>query len=184
MAFCAAVNDGPYQSTSANFRQIQQLSIPIDLLFRAAVMFSRVPLKSVMHRRRILAYGEDILVISTRAMILSRAGYDVIYTTRISELIPLLRGIFFDMLLVGDSMRTPENVRLVKRLREHFPALPIVMVQDEKEDRDPWSTAFVSSSPEQMLISIGVVLEEHSRKAVTSEEIPPQEKVMHTAAGR
>ncbi len=122
-------------------------------------MFSPVTLKSVMHRRRILAYGEDILVISTRAMILSRAGYDVIYTTHISELIPLLRGIFFDMLLVGDSMRTPENVRLVKRLREHFPALPIVMVQDEKEDRDPWSTAFVSSSPEQMLISIGVVLE-------------------------
>jgi DNA-binding NtrC family response regulator len=137
-----------------------------------------------MHRRRILAYGEDTLVISTRAMILSRAGYDVSHTTRASELVPLLRGIFFDMLLVGDSLRTPENVRLVKRLREHFPKLTIMTVQDEKEDRDPWSTAFVSSSPEQMLIAIPAVLEESSRKPVATEEIPPQEKVMHTTAGR
>ena len=137
-----------------------------------------------MHRRRILAYGEDTLVISTRAMILSRAGYDVTHTTRASELLPLLRGIFFDMLLVGDSLRTPENVRLVKRLREHFPKLAIMTVQDEKEDRDPWSTAFVSSSPEQMLIAIGVVLAGHSHKPVASDEIPRQQKVMHTAAGR
>lgn len=137
-----------------------------------------------MHRRRILAYGEDILVISTRAMILSRAGYEVTHTTRISELIPLLRGIVFDMLLVGDSLRTPENVTLVKRLREQFPELMIVMVQDEKEDRDPWSTAFVNSSPEQMLTSIGLVLEENSRKPVAAEDFPRPEKVMHTAAGR
>ena len=137
-----------------------------------------------MHRRRILAYGEDTLVISTRAMILSRAGYEVTHTTRVSDLVPLLRGIFFDMLLVGDSLRTPENVRLVKRLREDFPKLTIMTVQDEKEDRDPWSTAFVSSSPEQMLMSIGAVLEENSRKPVVHEEFPIQEKVMHTAAGR
>ena len=146
------------------------------------MFFASYP-QTVMHRRRILAYGEDTLVISTRAMILSRAGYDVTHTTRASELVPLLRGIFFDMLLVGDSVRTPENVRLVKRLREHFPKLAIMTVQDEKEDRDPWSTAFVSSSPEQMLIAIPAVLEE-SRKPVATEEIPPQEKVMHTAAGR
>ena len=184
MSFCAIVDRGLLPITHANFCQFQELSIPIDLPFRAAVMFSPVTPKSVMHCRRILAYGEDTLVISTRAMILSRAGYDVTHTTYVSELIPMLRGIFFDMLLVGDSMRTPENVRLVKRLREHFPELLIVMVQDEKEDRDPWSTAFVSSSPEQMLISIGIVLEEHSRKPIASEEIPPQQKVMHTAAGR
>jgi len=138
-----------------------------------------------MHGRRILAYGEDTLVISTRAMILSRAGYDVTHTTHSSEIIPLLGGIVFDMLLVGDSLRTPENVRLVKRLREQFPELSIVMVQDEKEDRDPWSTAFVTSSPEEMLNSISLVLEEHSRKLVANEEIPRQDvKVMHTAAGR
>lgn len=146
--------------------------------------------KKFMHRRRILAYGEDTLVISTRAMILHRAGYDVIQTTRSSDLIPLLRGIFFDMLLVGDSLRTLENVKLVKRLREHFPKLAIVMVQDEKEDHDAWSTAFVSSSPEQMLIGISAVLEESPRKPIASEEVPRLgeevrrfEKAMHTAAG-
>ena len=136
-----------------------------------------------MHCRRILAYGEDTLVISTRAMILRRAGYDVTQTTHAPELIPLLRGIFFDMLLVGDSLRTPENVRLVKRLREYFPKLAIVMVQDEKEDRDAWSTAFVSSSPEQILTSIHTILEEHSRRPVTSEGPHQQEKAMQTAAG-
>ena len=137
-----------------------------------------------MHCRRILAYGEDTLVISTRAMILTRAGYKVTHTTRISELIPLLRGNVFDMLLVGDSLRTPENVTLVKRLREQFPELTIVMVQDEKDDRDPWSTAFVNSSPEQMLISIRLLLEQNNRKPVAAEEFPRPEKVMHTAAGR
>ena len=137
-----------------------------------------------MHRRRILAYGEDTLVISTRAMILSRAGYEVPHTTQAMELPQLLRDVSFDMLLVGDSLRTPENVRLVKRLREQFPQLPIVMVQDEKEDRDPWSTAFVSSTPEQMLNSIHVLLEEHNPKPVVSEESSQQDKAMHTAAGR
>ena len=138
-----------------------------------------------MHGTRILAYGEDTLVISTRAMILSRAGYDVTHTTHSSELVPLLGGSVFDMLLVGDSLRTPENVSLVKRVREQFPELSIVMVQDEKEDRDPWSTAFVTSSPEQMLNSISLVLEEHSRKPAASEEILQRDaKVMHTAAGR
>lgn len=133
--------------------------------------------------RRILAYGEDTLVISTRAMILRRAGYEVIHTTKPAELIPLLRGISFDMLLVGDSVRLLENVRLVKRLREYFRELPIVMVQDEKEDRDPWSTAFVSSSPEQMLNAISLVLDEHSRKTVASEQASQPEKAIHTAAG-
>jgi DNA-binding NtrC family response regulator len=136
-----------------------------------------------MHRRRILAYGEDTLVISTRAMILSRAGYDVIQTTRASDLIPLLHGIFFDMLLVGDSLRTPQNVSLVKRLRENFPKLAIVMVQDEKEDRDLWSTAFVSSSPEQILTSIGTILEEHNHKPAMSEALQ-QEKAMQATAGQ
>jgi len=51
------------------------------------------------------------------------------------------------MLLLGDSLRTYENVLLVERLREQFPKLIILMVQDEKEDRDRWSTAFVSSNP-------------------------------------
>ena len=137
-----------------------------------------------MQTRRILAYGEDTFVIATRAMILSRAGYDVTHTTSVLELIPLLHGISFDILLIGDSLRTQENVRLVKRLREHFPKLAIVMVQDEKEDRDPWSTAFVSSSPEQMLIAIRAVLEDPNHKPVASEEIPRQRKVMQTAAGR
>lgn len=136
-----------------------------------------------MFARRILAYGEDSLVVSTRAMILSRAGYQVNHTTRALELIPLLGGIFFDMLLIGDSLRTAQNVRLVKLLREQFPKLAILMVQDEKEDHDPWSTAFVTSNPEQMLNAISAVFEEHSRKLVVSEEAPRQEKSMHTAAG-
>src|SRR5438270_11303934 len=114
-----------------------------------------------MNPKRILAYGEDPLVISTRAMILQRAGYDVAHTTRLIDVVPLLQGIFFDMLLIGDSIRTPQNVRLAQRLREQFPALLIAMVQDEKEDRDPWSTAFLSSNPEQMLNSIAFLLRDH-----------------------
>ncbi len=134
--------------------------------------------------KRILAYGEDTLVISTRAMILRRAGYEVIHTTQAAELIPLLRGVAFDLLLVGDSIRMLENVRMVKRLREHFPELPIVMVQDEKEDHDPWSTAFVSSNPEQMLNCIVLVLDADRGKPAASEQAPPRQKAMPTAAGR
>jgi hypothetical protein len=134
--------------------------------------------------RRILAYGEDSFVISTRAMILERAGYEVVYTTRISDLAPLLQGIFFDMLLLGDSIRTHQNVRLAQRLREQFPKLLILMVQDEKEDRDPWSTAFVSSNPEQMLTTIRIVLDEHYRKPVASDPAVVNARAMHSAAGR
>ena len=133
-----------------------------------------------MASKRILAYGEDSLVIATRAMILQRAGYDVSHTTRAGDLLPLLNGIFFDMLLIGDSLRTPQNVHLVQRIREQFPNLVIAMVQDEREERDPWSTAFVSSSPEQMLNSIGVLLatpRKPIRRGVSTM------KVMHSAAG-
>ena len=136
-----------------------------------------------MNPKRILAYGEDSLVIATRAMILQRAGYDVAHTTHAADLAPLLRGIFFDMLLVGDSMRTRENVYLVQRIREQFPKLIIGMVQDEKEDRDPWSTAFLSSNPEQMLNSIRLLLEA-PRKPVSANGSARQFKAMHNAAGR
>jgi len=133
--------------------------------------------------RRILAYGEDPFVISTRAMILQRAGYEVVHTTRSSDLVPLLHGIAFDMLLLGDSLRTYENVLLVERLREQFPKLIILMVQDEKEDRDRWSTAFVSSNPEQMLSVIGTVFEEHSRKPVVRAATAASVKAIGSAAG-
>ena len=136
-----------------------------------------------MNPKRILAYGEDPLVISTRAMILQRAGYDVAHTTRLIDVVPLLQGIFFDMLLIGDSIRTPQNVRLAQRLREQFPALLIAMVQDEKEDRDPWSTAFLSSNPEQMLNSIAFLLRDHRKPAVSHSD-SGNLKVMQTAAGR
>ena len=133
--------------------------------------------------RRILAYGEDPFVISTRAMILQRAGYEVVHTTRSSDLVPLLHGIAFDMLLLGDSLRTYENVLLVERLREQFPKLIIMMVQDEKEDRDRWSTAFVSSNPEQMLSAIRTVFEEHYRKPVVRATTTRSAKAIGSAAG-
>ncbi|MFL6439581.1 MAG: hypothetical protein ACJ71Q_18560 [Terriglobales bacterium] len=136
-----------------------------------------------MNSKRILAYGEDALVISTRAMILQRAGYDVAHTTRIIDVLPLLRGISFDLLLIGDSIRTPENVRLVQSVREQFPAILIAMVQDEKEDRDPWSTAFVSSNPEQMLTSVHLLLEDRRKRAARHSNLRNL-KVMNTAAGR
>jgi DNA-binding NtrC family response regulator len=135
-----------------------------------------------MSMKRILAYGEDAHVISTRAMILQRAGYDVAHTTRADELVSLLHGIFFDMLLIGDSLRTPQNVRLVQGLREQFPALPIVMVQDEKDERDPWSTAFVSSAPEQIVTAVRLFLA-GNRKPVRSNTSEIKPKVMQSAAG-
>src|SRR5947209_3284615 len=81
-----------------------------------------------MNSKRILAFGEDALVISTRAMILQRAGYDVAHTTRIIDVLPLLHGIFFDLLLIGDSIRMHQNVRLVQSVREQFPALLIAKI--------------------------------------------------------
>ena len=132
--------------------------------------------------KRILAYGEDVHVISTRAMILQRAGYDVAHTTRTDELVPLLRGITFDMLLVGDSLRTLENVRLVQRLREQFPVLNIVMVQDEKDERDPWSSGFVSSGPEQLVNAVGLFLNERKPARSNAAEIKP--RAMQSAAGQ
>src|SRR5947209_19111602 len=143
-------------------------------------MFDQLPLMPV---KQILAYGEDTLVISTRAMILRRAGYEVVHTTSAPDLVPLLRGIHFDLLLIGDSLRTKENVRIVQRVREQFPALMIAMVQDEKEERDPWSTAFVTSTPEQMLNSIGLLLE-GNRKPIAGNVSAHNPRVMHTAAGR
>ena len=103
-------------------------------------------------------------------------------TTRAADVPALLRGIFFDMLLIGDSLRTGGNVRLVQHLREQFPTLTIAMVQDEKEERDPWSTAFVNSNPEQMLDSIRLLLEDH-RKPVASDTLIASPKAMHSAAG-
>jgi len=132
--------------------------------------------------KRILAYGEDAHVISTRAMILQRAGYDVVHTTRADELAPLLRGIFFDMLLIGDSLRTLQNVRLAQRLREQFPTLTILMVQDEQDEHDPWSTAFVSSGPEQIVNAVRLSLE-GNRKPLRSSAVEIKQKVMHSAAG-
>ena len=152
----------------------------IDLLrFRQYCAFNYSP----MTAKRILAYGEDVLVISTRAMILQRAGYEVAHTTCAADVATLLGGVFFDMLLVGDSLRSAQNVDLVQVLRKQFPALIIAMVQDEKEERDPWSTAFVSSNPEQMLSSIRRLLEKN-RKPMASSNGKSDFRAMYNAAGR
>lgn len=124
-----------------------------------------------MSALRILVYGEDSLVVSTRAMILERAGYSVVFTTRAEELLPLLKGVAFDLLLVGDSVRTPQNVAIVEHLRAHLPALSIMMVQDVTDARDPWSTAFAPSTPEQMLKAIARLFEQ-PRKIPTSAPDP------------
>jgi DNA-binding NtrC family response regulator len=143
-------------------------------------MFDPIPFMATKH---ILAYGEDVLVISTRAMILRRAGYGVVYTTSAADLVPLLQSISFDLLLIGDSLRTSQNVRIVQQAREEFPTLMIATVQDEKEERDPWSTAFVTSTPEQMLSSIELLLEAN-RKPVASNVVPSKLRAMQSAAGR
>jgi PleD family two-component response regulator len=110
-----------------------------------------------MNGKRILAYGEDSLVISTRAMILQRAGYEVVQTTNAEDVFTLLTGISFDLLLIGDSVRNSSHVRLARHVRSSFPKLLIAMVQDEREERDPWSTIFVNSAPEQLLKSISTL---------------------------
>jgi CheY-like chemotaxis protein len=110
-----------------------------------------------MNGKRILAFGEDSLVISTRAMILQRAGYEVVQTTNATDVFTLLTGISFDLLLMGDSVRNSNHVRLAREVRNHFPQLPIAMVQDEREERDPWSTIFVNSAPESLLKSIATL---------------------------
>jgi CheY-like chemotaxis protein len=129
-----------------------------------------------MNGKRILAYGEDSLVISTRAMILQRAGYEVIPTTNAGDVFTLLTGISFDLLLIGDSVRNSSHVQLAQRVRSRFPHLPIAMVQDEREERDPWSTIFVNSAPESLLKSLATlwktqkkpVLAESSRQKIKS----------------
>ena len=116
-----------------------------------------------MNGKRILAYGEDSLVISTRAMILQRAGYEVVQTTNVADVFTLLTGISFDLLLIGDSVRISSHVRLAREVRSHFPQLPIAMVQDEREERGPWSTIFVNSEPESLLRSLATLWKTHKK---------------------
>lgn len=121
-----------------------------------------------MNGKRILAYGEDSLVISTRAMILQRAGYEVVQTTNAADVFTLLTGISFDLLLIGDSVRNSSHVRLAGQVRSHFPQLPIAMVQDEREERDPWSTIFVNSSPESLLKSIATLWKAQKKPVIAA----------------
>lgn len=153
----------------------------VDLLFCEQYVLRSHPL-IFMNAKRILAYGEDSLVIFTRAMILQKVGYDVTHTTCAADLAPLLKSIFFDLVLIGDSLRTRGNVRLAQRLREQFPKLLIAMVQDENDEHDPWSSAFVSSTPEQMLSAIQLLLESN-RKPVASNQGLRNFRVMRKAAG-
>lgn len=120
-----------------------------------------------MAAKRILVYGEDRLVISTRAMILQRAGYDVVHTTNAADLLPILEGIVFDLVLVGDAVRHTKHVRLAQKLRECFPGLLIVMVQDDTDERDKWSSDFVSSTPELLVKSVADLLD-RGKKPVAS----------------
>jgi hypothetical protein len=126
-----------------------------------------------MAAKRILVYGEDRLVISTRAMILQRAGYDVVQTTNPADLLSILQGIVFDIALIGDSIRHQKYVRLVQKLRERLPGLLILMVQDEMDERDAWSSDFVSSTPELLLKAIGNLLDGGKKPVASSETGKP-----------
>jgi CheY-like chemotaxis protein len=86
-------------------------------------------------RRRILWIDGEIEELKTHILFLEHKGYDITSVTDNSEGFSLLEESVFDAVLLGHKMPDMDGMRLLSKIKERHPYLPVVMVShsDQKE---------------------------------------------------
>jgi DNA-binding NtrC family response regulator len=93
----------------------------------------------------------------TRTALLRNAGYDVIPVESDDRAITSVNNERFDLVLIGRSS-TPSTFALDQRLRERYPALPVLKITHDGEKYSPYPTRVTDSEPCHVLAALREML--------------------------
>ncbi len=119
-----------------------------------------------MQPPRILSIGTDSDLLSTRNLVLRKAGYAVAGATDLPRAIELLRRAWFDIVILCHAIPKNQREEAIGKIRDVQPRASVIALQATSETPDaPVDAVIESFNPEHLLQSIADVLNHPSRAA-------------------
>ena len=91
----------------------------------------------------ILSVGRDPLLLKTRRAALAAAGYAVESATSLTSAIEKILEGDFDLMLLCNSLREPERMRLVNICRRRAPSTPVLVISENGAASSASGTAVI-----------------------------------------
>ena len=119
-----------------------------------------------MQPPRILSIGRDCDLLSTRNLVLRKAGYAVAGTTDLQRAVQLLRRVWFDMVILCHAIPKDQREEAVWEIKRVQPRTNVVALRSGGEALDAQVDGIVDSfNPENLLESIAEILKQPERAA-------------------
>jgi CheY-like chemotaxis protein len=109
--------------------------------------------------KSVLIVSNDEMLRTTRAAVLKTGGYSVATAASDNEAMALLETRTFDLVLIGRKTDSP-TIEIDERLRERFPKLLVLKIEDLEEAARGFADRETDSSPEHVLLALKQMLGE------------------------
>ena len=126
---------------------------------------------------RVLCVSYDVALLTTRRLLLERAGHEVKPASSFREASAQCKKGNLNLLILGHSIPLGDKTALVRIFRAYCPA-PILSLQIPGEEKTPDADYYAfSPAPEDWLQLVAAILEEHtSHSAATERRASPPAK--------
>ena len=119
-----------------------------------------------MQSSRILSIGIDSDLLSTRNLVLRKAGYSVAGATDLHRAMDLLRRVWFDMVILCHAIPKEKREQAVEAIKQVQPRANVIALRAGGEQLDAHVDGVVDSfNPEHLLESIAEILTQPARAA-------------------
>ena len=119
-----------------------------------------------MQPPRILSIGKDCDLLSTRNLVLRKAGYAVAGTTDLPRALQLLRRVWFDMVILCHAIPKDQREQAVWEIKRVQPRTNVVALRSGVETVEAQVDGLVDSfNPENLLECIAEILKQPQRAA-------------------
>jgi DNA-binding NtrC family response regulator len=119
-----------------------------------------------MQPARILSIGVDSDLLSTRNLVLRRAGYHVASATNLQRATRLLQRVWFDMVILCHAIPKDQREEAVGKIKSVQPNASVIALQAGGEGLDtPVDATIESYNPETLLQSLADILNHSSQAA-------------------
>jgi DNA-binding response OmpR family regulator len=109
--------------------------------------------------KSVLIVSHDEMLRTTRAAVLKTGGYSVATAASDNEAMALLETRTFDLVLIGRKTDFP-TIEIDERLRERYPKLLVLKIEDLEETARGFADRETDSSPQHVLLALKQMLGE------------------------
>lgn len=102
----------------------------------------------------ILVIAHDVLLRETRTLLLQKTGYKVISVGIDADMVDLPGIGQFDLILIGHQSFLVEGKDIDQRLRERYPDILILKIENDREARSVYPSRITDPLPSSVLAAI------------------------------